>query len=267
MSPYLDSKMSHEVRESLYPDILFHFTTREKLYEILRTNFKVSYAREIIIGPGSEREFAVPMVSFCDLKLTELKNHMENYGSYGIGLTKRWANQNGLNPVMYISRYCELTDNFMSGLNGIYNHLDKLNDVEQFERLNKSYTNVLTTYQYLKNYEGRLIRGDQIVDENYRFADEREWRYVPVLRRTGVQPFVAISNIDTQEKKERYNRKVEDLRLSFQPDDIKYLIIQNDSEIADLIAHLARVKGRFDQLTRERLTTRILTAEQIQTDI
>ncbi|MBD2699838.1 hypothetical protein IC229_04270 [Spirosoma sp. BT702] len=259
--------MTHIVQDSLYPDILFHFTNRKALFDILRSTFKVSYAREFITGKNYDRKFAIPMISFCDLKLTELKNHMEKYGSYGIGLTKEWANRNGLNPVMYISRHCDLTDDFITGLNGIYNHLDKLNNTDKFEGLSRSYTNILSVYQYLKNYEGPLVRGEKLINKNYRFADEREWRYVPNLRDTGGQPFIPISKIDTHEKKMYYNQKIDHLSLNFQPDDIKYLIIEQDEEISDLIRHLKNVKQKFDKLTIERLSSRILTAEQIRRDI
>jgi len=51
------------------------------------------------------------------------------------------------------------------------------------------------------------------------------------------------------------------------PNDIKYLIIDNDDEITELIHHLRRVKGRFDQDTIDRLSSRILTAEQINNDV
>ena len=252
---------------SLYPDILFHFTEKRWLYEILRTTFKVSYAREKIIGLENEREFAVPMVSFCDLKLSELKVFTENYGTFGIGMTKEWANRNGLSPVMYINRHCELMDNLITGINGVYSHLNKINDLEKFKALNKSYLNIMNTYRYIKNYEGELIRGGITENENYRFADEREWRYVPSLENEGIQPFVAISKIRTSEQKAGYNEKVSHLRLSFQPDDIKYLIVEKDSDITDLIRHLQNVKGRFDTETRSRLSSRILTIEQINKDI
>ncbi|MCG6211981.1 abortive infection system antitoxin AbiGi family protein, partial [Vibrio furnissii] len=102
---------------SLYPDILFHFTReKESLFNILNSTFRVSYAREKIEGVDTVREFAVPMVSFCDLKLPELKVHMGKYGKYGIGLTKEWANRNGLNSVMYINKHCPFTDNFNQSL-------------------------------------------------------------------------------------------------------------------------------------------------------
>jgi len=252
---------------SLYPDILFHFTEKRWLYEILRTTFKVSYAREKIIGLENNREFAVPMVSFCDLKLSELKEFTEKYGKFGIGLTKEWANKNGLSPVMYINRNCELMDNLITGLNGVYSHLNKVNDLDQFQKLNNSYKNIMNTYRYIKNYEGELIRKGKLVDPNYRFADEREWRFVPSLENEGIAPFVSISNIKTDEQKQMYNDKVSSLRLSFEPNDIKYLIVENDNDISDLIWHLENVKGRFDLETRNRLTSRILTIEQINRDI
>ena len=95
-------------RESLYPDILFHFTNKEGLFGLLESTFKVSYAREKIIGKNSTREIGVPMVSFCDLKLSELKSHMNDYGVYGIGLTKEWALKNSLNPMDKEKNSCSI---------------------------------------------------------------------------------------------------------------------------------------------------------------
>ena len=65
--------MEETINTSLYPDILFHFTSKVGLFKIIVETFKVSYARERIEGISSEKEFAVPMISFCDLKLSELK--------------------------------------------------------------------------------------------------------------------------------------------------------------------------------------------------
>ncbi len=253
--------------DSLYPGILFHFTKKKWLYEILESNFKVSYAREKIIAPNHKREFAVPMVSFCDLKLSELKSFIKKYGMYGIGLTKEWANRNGLNPVLYINRFSELTDNFISGLSGVYQHLSKVDDFKQYEKLSQSYQNIMNIYRYIKNYEGELIRDGKLIDNNYRYADEREWRYVPKLQTDGVQPFVAISRISTKEQKRLFNNKINHLRLYFNPDDIKYLIVKNEDDINELINHLPKVKGRFDPNIRKRLASRILTAYQIFNDI
>ncbi|WP_057937859.1 abortive infection system antitoxin AbiGi family protein [Algoriphagus resistens] len=72
---------------ALYPQILFHFTKKKSLYTILNETFKASYARERIIGGNNTKEFAVPMVSFSDLRLSELKNNIGTYGKFGIGFT------------------------------------------------------------------------------------------------------------------------------------------------------------------------------------
>jgi hypothetical protein len=251
---------------SLYPDILFHFTQKEWLYEILRSTFKISYAKEKITGINNSREFAVPMVSFCDLKLSELKTHIEKYGDYGIGLTKEWANKKGLSPVMYINKNSEITDNLTSGLSGIYRFLNKIDDINQFDSLNQNYLNILNLYRYIKNYEGELNRPD-IKDDNYRFAEEREWRYVPSIHTKNVQPFIPVSKIRTKKQKIEFNNSINHLRLSFEPNDIKYLIVKTDKEIQGLIRHLHSVKNKFNTETLNRLASRILTVEQIKSDI
>ncbi len=115
--------------------------------------------------------------------------------------------------------------------------------------------------------KGELIRKEKIVDSNYRFADEREWRFVPPLETEGVEPFVAISNISTKKQKEEYNSKISHIRLTFQPDDIKYLFVEKESDITELIDHLDFAKSRFSPEIRRKLASRILTVEQIKNDI
>lgn len=251
---------------SLYPTTLFHFTNKESLYNILNFNFNVSYAREKLIGPNNNREFAVPMVSFCDLKLSELK-HFLSYGKFGMGLTKDWANRNNLSPVMYMNRHCDLMDNLISGITGIYSHLGLVDNINQFNNLSKNYHNIMNTYRYIKNYEGELWRKGELKDENYRFADEREWRFVPRLNTEGVPPFVAISNITTHEQKVHYNNKINHIKLSFTPEDIKYLIVESEDDITELINHLQNAKKHFNLEVRNRLASRILTSDQIEKDI
>lgn len=257
---------------SLYPDILFHFTDKNGLYKILENNFRLSYSKEKIEGKTTNRELFVPMVSFCDLKLSQLKVHMSKYGKYGIGLSKDWANKNGLNPVMYVNKNCQFTDNFNNALNKIYPDLAKIRK-HKYENKNEhssvpnQYLDIIDAYRYMKNYEGNLERNG-ITYENFRFADEREWRYVPPLRDKHIEyPFIASSNIRNKSEKLEFNRKIENIKLYFNPNDIKYLIIENDSEINDLIQHIRHVKKFYTYDDRDRLLSRILTSEQIENDI
>jgi hypothetical protein len=265
--------------KSLYPEILFHFCGKEAMFGILENTFKVSYARERIIGASQSREIGVPMVSFCDLKLSEVSNHMNKYGHYGIGLTKEWANRNGLNPVLYISAHSPFTDGLIKGLDGIHAHRRKFKGNGDYNELTTDYMNIFNTYRYVKNYEAPLSRKGRKEIKKYRFADEREWRYVPPLDNSSLShslhndlnrqviPFVPISSIKTEKLKRELNSSISHIGLPFEPEDIRYLIVERDDEISGLITHLELVKGRFSPDTLNRLKSRILTAEQINLDI
>ncbi|PNU29445.1 abortive infection system antitoxin AbiGi family protein, partial [Serratia marcescens] len=104
--------------KSLYPTTLFHFTSQlEILISILNSeSFKISFAREFIQGVSSNRDFGIPMVSFCDIRLTQLNQHTDSYGHYGIGLTKTWADRNKLNPVIYMNKQSPVFDYYNNEL-------------------------------------------------------------------------------------------------------------------------------------------------------
>ena len=249
---------------ALYPNILFHFTTKNSLYSILNSTFKVSYARERILGGNKLKEFAVPMVSFSDLRLSELKDNIGTYGKFGIGLTKEWAISNGLNPVMYASPKSLFTENFIKGIEDFFNIVCNANDATGCYEA--AYNNTLNTLRYIKNYQGDLIRPGRKTMTDYVFANEREWRFVPPIS-DNIQSFIPIDKIRTSNQKSYYNQKVRDVRLKFQPDDIKYLIVEKDDDINALITHLRLAKGRFPFNTVDRLSSRILTYEQIEKDV
>lgn len=251
---------------SLYPDILFHFTNKESLYNILNETFKVSYSLEKITGTKNSVEFGAPMVSFCDLKLSELKSHMNKYGKYGIGLTKEWAYKYGLNPVFYVNGNSPLVESFLEGVNNLYSEIKKTGNDAQYFPLLESYNSTLNMYRFMKNYEGDLKRRGKKVIKNFRFADEREWRYVPNSSDL-LYPFAPKDNFSNTKKKNLLNAQVSHIKLAFQAEDIKYLIIERDEEISDLIMHLELAKAHYDENTRRRLASIILTSEQIHNDV
>ena len=118
--------------------------------------------------------------------------------------------------------------------------------------------------RYTKNYEGKLARKSEVID-HYRFSDEREWRYVPPFNEDCE---MVVSYSDYVKQKQSMDHRLEGLRLKFEPDDIKYIVIDNDSEIREFINHLRNTKGsKYAMHDVERLTTRILTAQQIEDDI
>ena len=73
--------------------------------------------------------------------------------------------------------------------------------------------------------------------------------------------------IDETEKQEATSA-ISEMRLKFEPKDIKYIFIRDDSEISEFIRHLDDSKGaNFSKREVEVLTTRIITTEQIYADI
>lgn len=115
----------------------------------------------------------------------------------------------------------------------------------------------------MKNYEATLVRNENTI-LNYRFSDEREWRYVPAYTEK-CHMFAPGDHVGI---KDQLDKSLEDMRLEFEPNDIKYIIINDDSEIGEFVEYLRRAKGKNYSLHDvDRLTTRLLTAEQITTDI
>jgi hypothetical protein len=257
---------------SLYPTILFHFTKKiESLIGILKNDFYVSFSKEKISsnglngGPPLVKEFYVPMVSFCDLRLSELKDHMNSYGSYGIGLSKEWARRQQLNPVMYVERNSHFTYNYLKGIDDLYYHFrGEIN----FELV---FNPVMNSFRYMKNYQDDLIRECYEPVPNYVFANEREWRFVPLF--TGHLDYLNIEDITCKCEKIKFSKlKQAELesnrtRLTFSPRDIKYIIVDNETEILQILATIPIAKARFSRKSIELLKSRILTREQILNDV
>ncbi|MEO8588093.1 MAG: abortive infection system antitoxin AbiGi family protein [Flavobacteriales bacterium] len=238
---------------------VIHFTqSKDSLKGILREGFKVFYCREEVFFENSKgpMAYAVPMVSFCDIPLSEVKNHISKYGGYGIGLTKEWANEKGLNPVLYVAHGSHIANSYWRA------YSDHVLGPEPGDAVKKK--PVADVLRYIKNYSGQLSRGGTF-DKDYRFYDEREWRYV-VPHSEDVPMFVLDQAYRTDEQKETENQKLESFRLEFTPNDIKYLIIQSDAEIPEFIETMRSASGKFPLLDVERLMTRLITTEQITND-
>ena len=241
---------------------IIHFTKeKEFLIGILQNNFKIHYCLEkLFIGDGS-LEFAVPMVSFCDIPLSEVKIHLENYGPYGIGLTKEWAARQKLNPVLYIEKDSYLSASYYSAYDSYIETQNK--NISEMAAHEKSMADIL---RYMKNYQGNLTRNRKNTIPDYRFSDEREWRYVIDFNEE-TEMFLSPDEYTTPEQKAQENDLIKDFRLEFTPNDIKYIIIEKEDEIIDFLNILRGAKGdKFSHNEVERLTTRIITTEQLMTD-
>jgi hypothetical protein len=248
---------------SLSSNTLIHFTNhKEKLKQILEENFRVFNCRETVILGGQNSTWHLPMVSFCDIPLSEVKNHISKYGEYGLGMTKEWGMRKGLNPVLYVAQQSFLSESYRTA----WDHFNMEPEDEDIDDWNAPQRALADVLRYIKNYEADLTRNG-VTTKNYRFSDEREWRFVPPYTED-CEMLLHTDYYNSGDNKNAADQKLESLRLVFEPADIKYIIIRDDSEIAEFIDHLRRAKGKnFSLHDVERLTTRILTTEQIMGDI
>src|SRR6266487_3729891 len=78
---------------------LFHFTrTLDNLMSILKEGFWPQYSLEDISWiEGGVPRLAWPMVSFCDMPISRLREHTAFYGNFGIGLCREQWRDTGLN--------------------------------------------------------------------------------------------------------------------------------------------------------------------------
>lgn len=89
-------------------DFLYHFTENyDTILKILKDGFRLSGCLEQRKGlPGelSLLKTKVSVLCLTDIRLHEIKYHSEKYGSFGIGVTKKWAQSYHAQPVIYIDK-------------------------------------------------------------------------------------------------------------------------------------------------------------------
>jgi len=241
----------------LSANTLFHFTDKkENLTSILRNEFYPRYSLEnwepVL---GFEREVAIPMVCFCDIPLSQIHNHTEFYGRYAIGLRKDWGIRNKINPIIY-TYSGSLSATYLSNI---------INKVREDGSDLDDYINFLS---FTKPYKGKLWQDGKYRDETITFYDEREWRYIPKvdLKKEGIPNVIAKDEFLNKEFLNEKHAKLESKKLSFEPNDIKYIIVANESEIYDMATEIRNIKDKFPYKDVEILITRIISMEHIKED-
>lgn len=250
---------------------LFHFTnTKENLLNILRNDFCPHYSLE----HWKYYDVAIPMVSFCDLPLSLTRRHLNLYGGYGIGLRKEWGRRNHLSPVLYhhdlspvneALRAVQLTWRKLGGLSlesdktpvgkAVGEQMDKLMDA------------IITTLSFQKQYEGISEKDPE--KGVICFYDEREWRYVPSIKTVdSIHPLLTIEGFRDGHTKSEEEAKLENWKkLTFTPDDIKFVVVRSENDILDFVQDIRGLKGKkYTWESVELLTTRIVSANKIEED-
>ncbi|MDM1097139.1 hypothetical protein HXZ81_10825 [Myroides odoratimimus] len=252
-------------------DSLFHFTKDlDVLFSILTTGFRGSFCKEMFKYNEVEIVQYVPKISFCDITETTLSDY-KNYGNYGIGISKAWAKENNLNPVLYMENNSLVSKAFIEGFignrkaydfvtsttkalayicrtnqNNEKNELSFLNidkDVvsEHLDTLQAT-TNVLNfnTYSllFMKPYDNNLSRKGIL--EHYCFYDEREWCYIPE-KSEFLNKYIMSEEQFLKWRGNGTKPLLDDLKLNFKFIDIMHLLVKDESDIIEL-------KSKIDQL-------------------
>ncbi|WP_084084767.1 abortive infection system antitoxin AbiGi family protein [Cupriavidus sp. USMAA2-4] len=238
---------------------LFHFTKDlETLKLILQNGFWPRYCLEDVGWLGGDDDYiAYPMVCFCDIPLSRISEHVGFYGQFGIGLTRSWAEDAGLNPLLYVA-----------GENGVYATIQKLvsnaTDDEDPERSKAARASVLHMLAYSKPVSGKMVVGEGPVDKL--FYQESEWRYVP--KGKGVSRFITKANFDDASQRDRANAKTrEGCMLRFGPKDVRYIFVKSDSDIPDVVNFIHAHMDRYTGSEQKILMSRVVSLESLSEDL
>lgn len=240
---------------------LFHFTkTKQQLESILRHNFWPSLCEENNrIFKGEMGRMAIPMVCFCDIPLSNIEKHMDNYGNYAIGLKYSWARANGLNPIWYVSS----KSTALKLLKEEYKYVDLFHDNDN----NADWVNSeMYKFCFIKKFSERIYKDSPDKNKNIRYYDEREWRYVPNLYIGGQRLFLTSKENSDRDTHDRITAILHKHPLTFTPSDINYIIVRKDSEILETKHMIEQVKAGYSAEERETLVTKILSAQRIKND-
>lgn len=244
-------------------NVLFHFTSSLKnLINILMKDFSPRFCPEYRLFESVDSkkpkppEFATAMICFCDLPFSLIKKHLRFYGSYGIGLTKKWGLSKGITPVMYVHPQSKTVEP-LRNLAAMVTRLPKT-DMDLESEIN-------SLACYTKPYEGPAWRSKQLV-KHVKFYDEREWRYVPILlegRPEVIHRFVytnrgLLSSLTTDAAAK--------CKLTFTPNDVEYIIVKEENEILPMIHYIEKTKGKYGLDEAKILTTAIMSANRIWED-
>ena len=249
---------------------LFHFTQLEGLEGILSSRgFYCQYSDEHfehILPVGNHYNFAyIPMISFCDLTITQLSKdslHTEHFGSYGIGLTKEWGIKNKISPVLYVHKESRPTNQLTELIEKLKSLPKEEGEKFIFTQASELIDELVDSFKFIKPYKGKWQKGEiKGEEDSIVYYNEREWRYCPSMD----EYRVLSANIeDNKDEKSKLNQKMKDRIIKFQADDIKFIIINNKEDIPKIVGVIQSLD--IDENQKNGMITKIRTFEEIKED-
>jgi len=247
---------------------LFHFTKSDALKSILSSQglfaqYSDEHFEDIFPEKSNFRFNYIPMISFCDLTIMQLSGdskHRENFGEYGIGLTKEWGIRNKVSPVIYVHEKSQPSNQLQQLYKLLYNFPKNKNYSDGITGIKRE---LVDSIKYFKPYKGRWHKGIRIdntlPDLNY--YNEREWRFCPSLNEYQVLSAIKRYN---KKKKEAFNSELKTKLIKFDSDDIKFIVIKDKSEKNGFVKIIEKMSIKTKQ--KNELITNIISFEEISED-
>lgn len=241
----------------LSSNVLWHQTDYNGLIGIIREQgFFYAYSKEDFTAFYG-RKIGFPMISLCDLPLSQFDDYIDKYGGYCIGLSHEWGVKNGFTPVWY---------NFYGTSGSLLEFLSKNENLSE-----ESLYYLLSS---IKPYEATLFRKKKSY-EKYRFYDEREIRCVPTveqLKNNKLQIKLSSAEYDAfKEIRKKLGKKpyLEELdKIKFKYSDIKFIIVKEEHQIEKFYNEIMdSFRGEIEEEKKITHYVPILTYKQIKEDI
>lgn len=197
----------------IYSNSYFHYTNKmESLLGILKDGFKGYYCEEQFKVNKEIKKLYIPMVSFCDIPLSQVS--YITYGGWGIGMSSSWGNANELTPVCYFPNNAQstLTSYISKQVRDLYDNGQKK------DRLVIKCDAIIAYSKPRNKYEKGKHRANNYI--------ERECR----------KAYLECS------LKAEMHKKESKLLLNFRPSDISFIIVPNEEERKKMINKINKLK-------------------------
>ncbi len=211
---------------------LFHFLEKKEwLFEILHS-MKMSPRYVLEDYPTFKEKYLILMKCFCDIPLSNVINHTNTYGKYGIGLSKEFAFKNFISPVQYFHKTSHPTFALMAV------------DFENKE----DFTFLIPYLKYMFSTDNKVY-----------YYEEREWRYVKqkTVNVTGK------SNSEIEKELKELNENVTK-KLTIELKHIEYIFLKNQDDVLSLFKEIKKMN--FTETEKNFLISKIITIDQIEKD-
>ncbi|MBQ8422446.1 MAG: hypothetical protein IJX11_09325 [Bacteroidales bacterium] len=241
---------SYPERTNISSQTLFHFTSSYNVIEKILSpssgqkisGFKFSKIYEKIAG--TKLAYFVDSISFCDIPLSMVKNHVNWYGAYAIGIKRSALKILGASPVFYSH---SKTDRIP--------HNSNSNSIEFFK------SSPWFTSRLKQVYGKQVFENDgELYFKNRKFYNEREWRIVGNIEQMEVVSYKNESEL-IQYRKQIAPSYLPNVEVAI--DDIEYIILEKSTDLPNFVSF---VSTHYPTLQNEFLT-KVLLYDKLKNDL